>query len=846
MTLGRWSWMAHLYVVWAFAVAQPLYDLLGRYPEFFVARRALPAELIGLVLALSLLGPIPILSSLLFVRRFSEAWFRRCLLAALSAGMALFLLAAVKHVPVGDWVRTPGALAAAGVLALVYRRSSAFRMFLSILIPVILVFPAVFLFFSPVEKILFPSYGVSAAAAQAPPVSGDSSRHESSVPGEDPPSVVMVVFDELALFTLLDEQGRIDARRFPNFAALAQDSTWYRNATTVGESTHLALPAIATGLYPSVRKLGNSTDYPDNLFTWLQPTHRLEVFESITQLCPVQLCPPKVKAPWRVRARLLAEDLLVVYGHLVLPTILTRRLPSVEHGWGNFRRSDWQLQRSLAFYKESSTSFDQLLEAFEGSQEPKLFFYHASLPHFPWIFLPSGKRYSLDNLALLFIDRGRWNLEPAVVQHAFQRYALQLAFTDHQLGRLLDRLKETGLYDRSVLVVLSDHGVHFQPGQERRRATPESALEIMPVPLFIRTPGQTAARTSAVNMETVDLLPTLADVLGIDLPFGVDGLSVINRQRDKPRKRLFRAVSPVPLMFDSTGSLRFGLVACVEGKLLRSTPGLVAGAVDGFGRQDDRLIFTGFAASLTRSAPAERVLLFVDGKLVAETVPGLKRPDVVAFFDDPGLLETGFHLWVDAALMATSPDPIVQVFGLLGPGFSELHYHADYPWETEDSTGADSGVVGTLDCQASESGGFITGLAELDPTHEASPFEASMLRLARSAEADGLFRAGPGSQWLGLPSSQLGTAAVPVAAELRNPELYLSVDPGSDFVPAEIDALLDLAPESETRVAVALNGVIRAVAAPFPSKGKQRLLAIVPEQHFRPGTNQLEFFELPP
>ena len=72
------------------------------------------------------------------------------------------------------------------------------------------------------------------------------------MPGNAP--VVMIVFDELSGLALMGPDGGIDAARFPNFARLAGDSTWYRNATTVADFTDHALPALLTGERPRPRR----------------------------------------------------------------------------------------------------------------------------------------------------------------------------------------------------------------------------------------------------------------------------------------------------------------------------------------------------------------------------------------------------------------------------------------------------------------------------------------------------------------------------------------------------------------------------------------------------------------
>ena len=105
------------------------------------------------------------------------------------------------------------------------------------------------------------------------------------------PPVVIVIFDQLPLISLLDADGRIDPALYPHFAALASESTWFRNASAVAEYTSFALPAILTGNYPELGRLPVAADYPENLFTLLGGRYRLHVQEPLTELCPAALCP---------------------------------------------------------------------------------------------------------------------------------------------------------------------------------------------------------------------------------------------------------------------------------------------------------------------------------------------------------------------------------------------------------------------------------------------------------------------------------------------------------------------------------------------------------------------------
>jgi hypothetical protein len=94
------------------------------------------------------------------------------------------------------------------------------------------------------------------------------------------------------------------------------------------------------------------------------------------------------------------------------------------------------------------------------------------------------------------------------------------------LGTVVQRLRRTGMYDCSLLVVTADHGLAFTPGEQgRARVTDGTAPDVLWVPMFIKRPGQRTQSVTDVNMENVDLLPTIADIAGIRVPWSIDGVS---------------------------------------------------------------------------------------------------------------------------------------------------------------------------------------------------------------------------------------------------------------------------------------------------------------------------------
>jgi hypothetical protein len=156
---------------------------------------------------------------------------------------------------------------------------------------------------------------------------------------------------------------------------------------------------------------------------------------------------------------------------------------------------------------------------------------HVLLPHGPYLYLPSGARAragSRDLLPGMLTVPGFHDV--FLTLHNEQRYLLQLGFVDRLLGRLLRRLHRLGMYDDTLIAVTADHGIAFQVGVATRRSVSDSNVEeLTPVPLIIKGPGQRRGRVSRVYARTLDVTPTIADLLDYRLGYRVDGRSAFSR-----------------------------------------------------------------------------------------------------------------------------------------------------------------------------------------------------------------------------------------------------------------------------------------------------------------------------
>ena len=99
------------------------------------------------------------------------------------------------------------------------------------------------------------------------------------------------------------------------------------------------------------------------------------------------------------------------------------------------------------------------------------------------------------------------------------------------MGRLIRRLKQTGRYERSLVILTADHGVAFRPGDSRRTVTRTNFAQMAKVPLFIKTPGQKRGRVETSHVRDLDILPTIADVVDAKLSWKVTGRSLEDPDR---------------------------------------------------------------------------------------------------------------------------------------------------------------------------------------------------------------------------------------------------------------------------------------------------------------------------
>jgi hypothetical protein len=292
------------------------------------------------------------------------------------------------------------------------------------------------------------------------------------------PPVVMIMFDEFSTISLLDSHGRIDAARYPNFARLARDGTWYPYATASLDETGRAIRSIFTSSTPWRWKRPDYAHHPHNLFTLLGRKYRMESSEESSSFCPKRLC----------------------------PNVRPQNQQSIEA-----ELSSGRPERFLSWTSK-----------LVPSKRPTFYLKHTLLPHAPWLYLPSGHIYN-NGPSEAGMPADIWRTDPWLIRQTYQRHLLQVEFTDSLVGRALDKLKASGLYDRSMIIITADNGESFGRPGYGHLINPKNVGDIALTPLIVKLPFQRKGRIDRRHVRTIDVLPTIARVARVRPNWRVEG-----------------------------------------------------------------------------------------------------------------------------------------------------------------------------------------------------------------------------------------------------------------------------------------------------------------------------------
>ncbi len=166
----------------------------------------------------------------------------------------------------------------------------------------------------------------------------------------------------------------------------------------------------------------------------------------------------------------------------------------------------------------------------DRAEEPFLLYAHYMEPHSPYKPARNYRRRFAGNYdgfdfirdgdptpigEMLYENGPRYDLTELDIQHLVDLYDDEIRSFDNVFQRLIQRLREKGLLERTIVALVSDHGEEFLEHGHIKHCRGIWA-NLSHVPMILWIPGVAGGRLSDAAVENIDLVPTLLDYLGVD------------------------------------------------------------------------------------------------------------------------------------------------------------------------------------------------------------------------------------------------------------------------------------------------------------------------------------------
>ena len=314
----------------------------------------------------------------------------------------------------------------------------------------------------------------------------------------------------------------------PNMDRLAAEGIRFMQAITPGSWTQAAFPGIITSTYacmyggclgrlsperPSpVKVLGDECGYETAAFSTsplLSRTYGYDrKFQRFNDLNPGE------KDPW-IRG--------IKGGQLMLRQPITHQITGL---FG-------QRWRPPKLYATAAELNEVAMPWLESVAEPFMAWLHYMDVHWPYHLeetLTTPKDIADAWQDLSHLHEVNWNgvpVSPEQKARYVRLYEEAIAYTDAQIGKLLDFLDETGLADNTVVILVSDHGEEFLERRHWGHVELNLYDEILKVPMLMRIPGVPGNQVIGQQVSTMDIMPTILELCGSRIPEKVLGKSLV-------------------------------------------------------------------------------------------------------------------------------------------------------------------------------------------------------------------------------------------------------------------------------------------------------------------------------
>lgn len=348
-----------------------------------------------------------------------------------------------------------------------------------------------------------------------------------------------------------------NTEHLPNLAALKRDGVSFENAFSIGAHTALSFPGIVASVYPyyfgtrlptgvstidtMLRDSGYNTAFINECNALLTPFsgygRGMDFQEHFLSLAHSAV-------DRKIQDTFLEGKAPHVLQPIELMTKVYRRLPG-ERIRG-FSKQVYKVAKFLSLYFTDKTeklherrklhnAFRERIVQFidEGFKEPQFLWLHTIVNHLPYLPPEATAEFSDKEIDYLNYRGLSQLINPRMSQRLKSLYVESLRGTDQLVGEVIDSLKAKNLLDNSLVIVTADHGEEFQERYIGHGAE-SSSDELLHVPLIFNWPSQFTGKSVSTPVSTLDILPTIAELAGLQIPGTARGISLKSLLLDHP------------------------------------------------------------------------------------------------------------------------------------------------------------------------------------------------------------------------------------------------------------------------------------------------------------------------
>lgn len=396
--------------------------------------------------------------------------------------------------------------------------------------------------------------------------------HEPDRQLQDPnaKNVLIIVFDTLSAKNI--SLYGYPRETMPNLARIAETATVYHNHYAGGNWTVPGTASLLTGTYPWTHRAFNDEfrqveagKEQHNIFNLFAQYYRLgyshnsNVYNFFNQFSP-DMEKVKEQAELFIKNN-LALDRLFPHDNDIAPITWDRMMEEGEKGYtyslffaSFYQKYSERLIRNLRDkfplgvpqtgeddYFLLEDGIDWLISELGKLPHPFLGYFHFLPPHRPYhtrreffnTFKNDGIGPHMEKPRHPFFAGDATRAVNLIYQsRQRQNYDEFILYTDSELGRLYDSLKQQGILENTWLVFTSDHGEMCERGIFGHR-TPVLFQPVIRIPLLVVEPGQNQRRDVFNPTSAVDVVPTLLKVTGHSIPDWLEG-TVLEPFSDTP------------------------------------------------------------------------------------------------------------------------------------------------------------------------------------------------------------------------------------------------------------------------------------------------------------------------